>query len=181
MVVKTCLLALVTVLYCSDNVLGEMPRVFPVGEFPADVRLGPLKDLDGYFPFTPPASREAWKARSERVRRQILVSQGLWPMPAKTALNTVIHDASSRRTTPWRRFISIDARILRDGDASTDRKGPRNEFQEFCAAWSLPEGVLASQEKRRSTKRWRVAASGSAPEAEASFNRSVLLSPEWAV
>jgi len=51
----------------------------------------PPKDLDGYFPFEVPVSKEAWERRSERVRRQILVSQGLWPLPAKAPLEPVIH------------------------------------------------------------------------------------------
>ena len=55
-----------------------------------DVRLQPLKDLDGYFPFTPPATLDAWNDRAAHVRRRILVSQGLWPMPAKTPLNPSI-------------------------------------------------------------------------------------------
>ena len=62
----------------------------------ADPRLGPLTDLDGYFPFHPPATREAWEARAEDVRRRILVSQGLWPMPTKTPLNPVIHGTIER-------------------------------------------------------------------------------------
>ena len=57
----------------------------------ADARLGPLKDLNGYFPFTPPASRDAWESRAEEVRRRVLVSQGLWPPPTKQPLNPVIH------------------------------------------------------------------------------------------
>jgi dienelactone hydrolase len=61
-----------------------------------DARLGPLKDLDGYFPFDPPATREAWQARAADVRRRILVSQGLWPMPTKTPLNPVIHGTLQR-------------------------------------------------------------------------------------
>ena len=67
------------------------PRVLPPGQLPDDHRLEPLKDLDGYFPFTPPTSKADWTRRSERVRRQILVSQGLWPMPTKAPLNAVIH------------------------------------------------------------------------------------------
>ncbi|MBK7997157.1 MAG: acetylxylan esterase [Verrucomicrobia bacterium] len=70
---------------------ADGPRVLPEGKVPNDVRLQPLKDLDGYFPFTPPTSKDAWAKRAERVRRQILVSQGLWPMPTKTPLNAVIH------------------------------------------------------------------------------------------
>ena len=72
------------------------PRVLPEGAQPEDARLKPLKDLDGYFPFTVPASKEAWAKRAERVRRQILVSQGLWPMPTKTPLNAVVHGRIDR-------------------------------------------------------------------------------------
>jgi len=75
---------------------AEAPRVLPAGTLPNDVRLQPLKDLDGSFPFTPPASKEEWEKRAERVRRQILVSEGLWPMPTKTPLNAVIHGRSDR-------------------------------------------------------------------------------------
>jgi dienelactone hydrolase len=67
------------------------PRVLPEGRLPDDSRLGPLKDLNGYFPFQPPEDRDAWHERAEQVRRRILVSQGLWPMPVKTPLNAVIH------------------------------------------------------------------------------------------
>jgi dienelactone hydrolase len=56
-----------------------------------DIRLQPLKDLNGYFPFNPPSSLSEWDVRKEQVRRQILVSQGLWPMPTKTPLNAVVH------------------------------------------------------------------------------------------
>lgn len=56
-----------------------------------DVRQGALKDLKGYFPFTPPKSLGDWQARKEEVRRRILVAEGLWPMPTKTPLNAVIH------------------------------------------------------------------------------------------
>jgi len=56
-----------------------------------DVRLQPPKDLNGYFPFNPPSSLSEWDVRKEQVRRQILVAEGLWPMPTKTPLNAVIH------------------------------------------------------------------------------------------
>jgi dienelactone hydrolase len=63
---------------------------------PNDTRLQPLKDLNGYFPFTPPRSKAEWDNRAEYVRRQILVSQGLWPMPTKTPLNAVVHGRVER-------------------------------------------------------------------------------------
>src|SRR5262245_22065392 len=88
LVLAPCLLASIAV--------AAAPRALPEGKLPQDHRLEPLKDLDGYFPFTPPASRSAWEQRAERVRRQILISQGLWPMPTKTPLNPVIHGKVDR-------------------------------------------------------------------------------------
>jgi len=70
---------------------ADAPRALSEGKRPDDVRLLDPKDLDGYFPFTPPASREAWAPRAAAVKRQILASQGLWPMPAKTPLNAKVH------------------------------------------------------------------------------------------
>ena len=61
-----------------------------------DSRLGPLKTLDGYFPFTPPADAAAWPARREAVRRRVLVSLGLWPEPTKTPLEPAIHGRIDR-------------------------------------------------------------------------------------
>src|SRR5947209_6797230 len=80
----------------TAGVVAAAPRVLPEGKLPNDTRLEPLKDLDGYFPFAPPASKDAWEKRAERVRRQILVSQGLLPMPTKTPLNPVIHGRIDR-------------------------------------------------------------------------------------
>jgi dienelactone hydrolase len=60
-------------------------------EAPPDVRLGPLKDLNGYFPFTPSATREAWDQRATALRTQMLVALGLHPMPEKTPLKPIIH------------------------------------------------------------------------------------------
>ena len=65
--------------------------LFPSAAHADEVRLAPLKDLDGSFPFTPPATLDAWQARAAEVRQRILVSQGLWPMPEKTPLNPSIH------------------------------------------------------------------------------------------
>src|SRR5262245_53948106 len=72
------------------------PRALSGGALPNDSRLAPLKDLNGYFPFTPPKTKEEWTARAERVRRQILVAEGLWPMPTKAPLNAVIHGKIDR-------------------------------------------------------------------------------------
>ncbi len=75
---------------------AESPRAVPAGTLPPDARLGPLKDLDGYFPFEVPQSVEAWNERAEYVRRQALVALGLWPLPTRTPLRAVIHTPIDR-------------------------------------------------------------------------------------
>ena len=72
------------------------PAPSPAAARADDVRLAPLKDLDGSFPFQPPDSLGAWQARAADVRRRLLVSLGLWPMPTKTPLNPVIHGTIER-------------------------------------------------------------------------------------
>jgi dienelactone hydrolase len=86
------------VILCSFAIVvrAESVRVLPAGQLPKDKRLEPPKDLNGYFPFTPPKTPEEWQPRAERVRRQILVTMGLWPMPTKTPLNPVVHGKIER-------------------------------------------------------------------------------------
>ena len=90
-------------LVACSGVLGALqpvsaagPRALPEGQLPNDTRLEPLKDLNGYFPFKLPETREAWQRRASDLRRRILVATGLWPMPSKTALNPVIHGRFER-------------------------------------------------------------------------------------
>lgn len=78
------------------TLLLAVPAALHAASAPNDVRLKPPKDLDGYFPFNPPRTRAEWDARAEYVRRQILVSQGLWPLPTRTPLNAVIHGRIDR-------------------------------------------------------------------------------------
>ena len=56
-----------------------------------DHRQGALKDLNGDFAFTPPATREGWEARAARVRLQVKVALGMHPMPPRTPLHAVRH------------------------------------------------------------------------------------------
>jgi dienelactone hydrolase len=72
------------------------PRALPAGRLPNDRRLEPLKDLDGYFPFKPSQTAAEWDLRAAQVRRDLAVALGLWPMPAKTPLNPVIHGKIDR-------------------------------------------------------------------------------------
>jgi dienelactone hydrolase len=71
-------------------------RVLPAGKTPQDSRLGKPRDLNDYFPMTVPASKEAWETRRQRLREQVLVANGLWPLPEKTPLNAVIHGKIDR-------------------------------------------------------------------------------------
>ncbi|MDB5313210.1 MAG: hypothetical protein JWO38_7412 [Gemmataceae bacterium] len=75
---------------------ADPTRVFTGGKKPADARLGPPKTLNGYFPFVVPKTKEAWEARRQQVREQVLVANGLWPLPEKTPLNPVVHGTIDR-------------------------------------------------------------------------------------
>jgi dienelactone hydrolase len=80
----------------SRQAIAAAPRVLPEGSLPADARLGALKDLDGVFPWEPSANLVEWRKRAEYVRRQLLVANGLWPMPTKRPLNAVVHGKVER-------------------------------------------------------------------------------------
>ena len=84
-------LAVVMVWLAGMVASAAPPRVLPADQVPKDSRLAPPKDLGGYFPMAVPKTKEQWQARAETVRRQMLVSQGLWPLPTRTPLNAVIH------------------------------------------------------------------------------------------
>ena len=87
-------------------VRADAPRVLAAGKLPSDSRLQPLKNLNGYFPLEVPATREAWEERAKQLRRQILVAEGLWPMPDKTPANAVIHGKVDRDGYTVERVLS---------------------------------------------------------------------------
>src|SRR5471032_3089436 len=87
-----CLLSILLVRFVE----ADVPRVLPVGQAPKDKRVGKLKDLNSYFPFVPSKTPEEWAKRAEQVRRRVLVANGLWPMPAKTPANAVVHGKIDR-------------------------------------------------------------------------------------
>src|SRR5438552_17406596 len=70
-------------------------KVFTGGKKPTDVRLGRPKTLDDYFPFVVPKTKEAWEARRKELREQLLVANGLWPMPQRPPLNPDVHGKSA--------------------------------------------------------------------------------------
>jgi len=57
---------------------------------PDDRRLGPLKNLTGYFPFEAPESLEEWKEQAERLRRRVLMAAGLWPPPKPQPVHATV-------------------------------------------------------------------------------------------
>ncbi len=63
---------------------------------PLDSRINGLKDLDGYFPFTPSANVDDWNKRREFVDRQIKVACGLWPMPERPQIQATVHGRVER-------------------------------------------------------------------------------------
>ncbi len=91
-----CALTALSIAGFATLSMAEAPRVLPPGKLPQDRRLEPLKTLNDYFPFQPPSSAAAWGDRAERVRRQVLVANGLWPMPTKTPANAVVHGRIDR-------------------------------------------------------------------------------------
>lgn len=48
------------------------------------------RDLNTHHLFTPPNDKAVWETRRAELRRQVLFSAGLWPMPEKTPLNAKI-------------------------------------------------------------------------------------------
>lgn len=89
-------LRLMLAFFIATPLYAQLPRVLPPGRLPSDRRLGPLKDLDGFFPFVPCETRAAAEKRAEALRRRVLLAAGLWPMPPKTPLNAVIHGRIDR-------------------------------------------------------------------------------------
>ncbi|MFO0863362.1 MAG: alpha/beta hydrolase family protein [Gemmataceae bacterium] len=82
-------------LLASSSIAWAQPKdniIAPV----RDARYGKPKDYNGYFPWTPPRDTKDWDKRRDFVRRQLLVSQGLWPLPEKTPLNPTIHGKIER-------------------------------------------------------------------------------------
>ena len=76
---------------------GQGPQVLPKGTTPNDVRLGQKKTLNDHFPFVVPENPAEWYGRAEQLRRRVLVSTGLWPMPEKTPLEAVIFGKTQRK------------------------------------------------------------------------------------
>jgi len=93
---KTLLPLAFCILTATRLPAADAPRVLPPASLPDDARLQPLKDLDGYFPWTPPSSPAAWAVRAAELKTQMRVALGLWPEPTRNPLNAVIHGKVER-------------------------------------------------------------------------------------
>src|SRR5437870_585230 len=91
----TRLLLLATLL--PTVAIADETRLFPEGKKPADRRLTVTRTLnDKDFFLRPPATLAGWQSRRQAVREQLLVSNGLWPLPPKTPLKPVVHGRIDR-------------------------------------------------------------------------------------
>lgn len=92
------LLGIVAFVLCgSQDAWADSPRVLPEGQFPKDARLKALRTLnDAYHPWSPPTTLAEWEQQKQRLREQLLVSLGLWPMPVMAKPVPVIHGKIER-------------------------------------------------------------------------------------
>jgi hypothetical protein len=68
----------------------------PEGFVSKDSRLDKAVTLDDYHPWTPPGDPGAWRERAQRVREQVLVAAGLWPMPPRGPVSATVHGKIER-------------------------------------------------------------------------------------
>lgn len=81
----------------SYLVAAEAPRVFDPPHIPDDRRLELVHDVDHPVQFHPHfKDRAQWEQRAKDLREQVLVAEGLWPLPVRTPLNAVIHGRIDR-------------------------------------------------------------------------------------
>ncbi|HEU0176715.1 MAG TPA: acetylxylan esterase [Blastocatellia bacterium] len=75
-------LALLLALVAPASLAQEIPK--------NDIRLTEIRHLDLTYDFAGYRSKEEWLDRAARLKKQILVSAGLWPAPAKTPIKATI-------------------------------------------------------------------------------------------
>lgn len=91
-----CLLVTAGTAFSQQREGDELLRVYPPGQRPDDPRyvvhgIDSPADFTGRF-----ADKAAWEARADVLRRQVLVANGLWPMPEKSPLRAVVHGKIDR-------------------------------------------------------------------------------------
>jgi hypothetical protein len=91
-------LGLVAATLCIGRTAADDPaRVLPPDKKPDDARLTRVRTLnDKDFFFKPPTDLKSWETRRRALREQVLVANGLWPLPPRTPLHPVIHGKIDR-------------------------------------------------------------------------------------
>src|SRR5579884_1285323 len=85
------------VLLPSPSRADDPERIFSNSRRPDDERLYEAHDVDHPTAFHPHfKSRDEWQHRATELREQVLVAEGLWPLPPKTDLHPVIHGKIDR-------------------------------------------------------------------------------------
>ena len=75
---------------------AEVFELLSAAEAPEDGRLAAPVTLDGFHDWQPPATLAEWEVERLRLRRQVLVAAGLWPMPQRTLLRPRIFGRMDR-------------------------------------------------------------------------------------
>jgi dienelactone hydrolase len=90
---------LLTFVFVASSLVVLSTSYFPEDSSVPDVdrRAVEIRNLDMAYTFRPYKTKEAWLARAQQLRQQILVSAGLWPMPKKTPLNPQVFDKVERK------------------------------------------------------------------------------------
>ena len=96
-----------------------------LGGKPTDARLGPPKTLNGYFPFTPPKTKEEWAERRRKVREQLLVARASGRCRRRRRWNRSSTARSSATGTPSRRSTSRRCRGTTSPATCTGRRRRR--------------------------------------------------------
>jgi len=155
---------------------NESHRVLPPGRVPEDTRLGPLRIEQGNFPFVPARSKDHAARRSQQVRRSLLVSLGLWPLPTSTPLNPVIHGKIDQEdyTVEKVYFESLPGFFV-TGNLYRPQ-GEHEDSTKKCPAVLSPHGHFPGgrfQDAEHDTIRWDIARGAERFEASArSFMQS---------
>ena len=81
----------------SDSSQTFIHQVLTAGEDIPDARIKtPRHTRDAYHPWMPPQKLDEWLTAREKLKTQIAVSNGLWPMPPQHPLNATIHGKINR-------------------------------------------------------------------------------------
>jgi hypothetical protein len=97
MTFPVALSTLILTIVVTASAQQRAPLVFGSDGSSDDIRLRQSHDLDHPFIFEPDfKDKSQWESRARQLREQVLVAEGLWPLPPKTPLNAVIHGRIDR-------------------------------------------------------------------------------------